>query len=150
MFRPDPTLFKVRKLTENMKSHRGRGKALGEALTVLFDKNKRDQSFPSTITETRDGLGTKRYKFEPDYADHLTLAMQLVTDTLNDYLQAAGKTRTFSFGRSSHYEMEFSNLVYRHWATRLILESFERRLLGRIQLAQKAIEVFILEWDLLA
>jgi len=57
-------------------------------LTILFDENERAQFFPSTITETRDKLGIKRYKFEPDYVDHLTLAMQLVTDTLNDYLQA--------------------------------------------------------------
>jgi len=71
--------------------------------------------------------------------------MQLVSSVLNDYLQAAGKTRTFSFGKSSHYEMEFSDLVYRQWATRLILESFENRLLGRIQLAKEAIESFIKE-----
>lgn len=71
--------------------------------------------------------------------------MQLVSSTLNDYLQAAGKTRTFSFRKSSHYEMEFTDLVYRHWATRLILESFELRLLGHIQLAQRAIESFITE-----
>ena len=145
MFRPDPALFNIRKLTESMKSRRGRGKALGEALIVLFEENERAQSFPSTITETRDNVGIKRFKFVPDYTNHLTLAMQLVSDTLNDYLQAAGKTRTFSFGRSSHYEMEFTSLVYRHWATRLILESFEQRLLGRIRLAQKAIEAFILE-----
>ena len=145
MFRPDPVLFKVRKLTESMKSCRGRGKALGEALTVLFDENERAQSFPSTITETRDNIGIKRFKFVLDYANHLTLAMQLVSDTLNDYLQAAGKMRMFSFGRSSHYEMEFTSLVYQHWATRLILEAFEQRLLRQILLAQKAIEAFILE-----
>ena len=67
--------------------------------------------------------------FEPDYADHLTLAMQLVSNTLNDHLQAAGKTRTLSFGRSSHYDMGFSSLVNQHWATCLILESFEHWLL---------------------
>ena len=109
MFRPDPTLFKVRKLTEKLKSHRGRGQALAEALQVLFNPNEKFQSFPSTITETRDRLGVKRYKFEPEYTDHLTLAMQLVSNTLNNYLQATGKTRTFSFGRSVHYDMEFSS-----------------------------------------
>ena len=95
--------------------------------------------------ETRDNVGIKQFKFVPDYANHLTLAMQLVNDTLNDYLQAARKTRTFSFGRSSHYKIEFTSLVYQHWATHLILESFEQRLLRPIWLAQKAIEVFILE-----
>src|SRR6266852_5470675 len=129
MFRPDPMLFKVRKLTEKLKSRKGRGQALAEALTVLFNSNERDQSFPSAITETRDRLGVKRYKFEPDYVDHLTLVMQLVRNTLNNYLQVAGKTRKFSYGKSSHYDMEFSSLVNRHWAMHLILESFEHRLL---------------------
>lgn len=107
--------------------------------------DERTQSFRSTITETQDKQGTKQYKFIPDYANHLTLAMQLASNTLNDYLKAAGKTRRFSFRKSSHYEMEFTDLVYRHWAMCLILESFELRLLGRIQLAQRAIEAFITE-----
>ena len=72
-------------------------------------------------------------------------SLQLVSRILNDYLQATGKTRTFSFGKSSHYKMEFSDLIYRHWATCLILESFENRLLKQIQLAKEAIESFIKE-----
>ena len=140
MFRPNPILYKVRKLMETLKTRQGQGPKLVEALHALFNQSERLRTFPSFITETQDKEGTKRYKFQPDYADHLMLAMQLVGDILNDYLQAAGKTRTFLFGRSSHYEMEFADLVYRQWATRLILESFEHILLGRIQLAKVAIE----------
>ena len=144
-FRPDPTLFKVQKLTETLKTCWGQGPKLAEVLHTLFDQNKKSQSFSLWITETRDKEGVKRYKFQPEYVDHLMLAMQLVTSILNDYLQAAGNTRAFLFGKSSHYEIEFSDLVYQQWATCLILESFEHRLLGPIQLAKEAIESFINE-----
>src|ERR1700733_9452337 len=145
MFAPDPVLFQVRKLTQFMKAPRGRGQAMSEALHVLFHEVERAQAFPTPIIEVRDNVGVKRFKFYPDYADQLTLAMHLVSSTLNDYLMAARKPKTFSFGRSSHYDMEFSDLVYRRWATRLVLESFERRILARIQLAKEAIESFITE-----
>lgn len=118
---------------------------MSEALHVLFHEVERAQAFPTPIIEVRDNVGVKRFKFYPDYADQLTLAMHLVSSTLNDYLMAARKPKTFSFGRSSHYDMEFSDLVYRRWATRLVLESFERRILARIQLAKEAIESFITE-----
>ena len=145
LFRPDPMLYKVRKLTKTLRRPWGQGQKLVEALCILFDKNERSQLFPSFVTETSDKKGVKWYKFQPDYVDHLTLAMQLVSRILNDYLQAAGKTRTFWFGKSSHYEMEFSDLVYRHWATHLILESFKNRLLRWNQLAKEVIESFIKE-----
>ena len=97
---------------ETLKTRQGQGPKLAEALHALFNQSERLRMFPSFITETRNKEGTKHYKFQPDYANHLMLAMQLVGDILNDYLQVAGKTRTFSFGRSSHYEMEFADLVY--------------------------------------
>jgi len=118
---------------------------MADALRVLFREPDRTQAYPTPIIEVRDNIGVKRFKFDPDYAEQLKLAMNFVSSTLNDYLQAAGKSRTFSFGRSAHYDMEFSDLVYRRWATKLVLESFEQRLLARIQLAKDAIESFINE-----
>ena len=145
LFMPDPALFKVRKLTEDMKAPRGRGQAMADALRSIFHEPERIQSFPTPIVEVRDNVGIKKYKFDPDYAEQLALVMNLVSSNLNDYLQAAGKSRTFSFGKSSHYDMEFSELVYRRWATRIVLESFEQRLLTRISLAKDAIKSFINE-----
>ena len=143
MFQPDSALFRVRKLTEAMKIPRGRGQVMTDALRVLFHEPDKSQAFPNPIIEVRDNVGVKRFKFDPEYAEQLTVAMHLVTSTLNEYLLAAGKPRSFSFSKSSHYEMEFSELVYRRWATRLVLESFERRLLARILLAKEAIDAFI-------
>jgi len=145
LFTPDPILFKVRKLTEVMKAPQGRGQALADALRAIFHEPDRAQSFPMPIVEVRDNIGVKKFKFDPDYAEQLALAMHLASSNLNDYLQTARKSRTFSFGKSSHYDMEFSELVYRRWATRLVLESFECRLLARILLAKEAIESFIYE-----
>ena len=71
--------------------------------------------------------------------------MELVSDTLNEYLQAAGKPRTFSFGRSTLYDTDFVDLIYRQWSTGLILDTFERRVLARILRAKEAIELFMTE-----
>ena len=66
--------------------------------------------------------------------------MHLITNILNDYWKTAGMVETFSFGWSYHYDMEFSKLVYKKWATRLVLESIKDGLLARIQLAMEAVE----------
>src|SRR6266849_301110 len=50
--------------------------------------------------------------------------------------------RFFSFGWSSNYDMEFSNLIYRNWATHLVLKSTNDRLLARILLAKEVVEEF--------
>ena len=73
LFRPDPMLYKVWKLTKTLRRPRGQGQKLAEALHILFDKDKKLQAFPSFVTETRDKEGIKWYKFQPDYADHLML-----------------------------------------------------------------------------
>lgn len=145
LFNPDPTLYNVRKLTETLKTAQERGHAIAEALHFLSKEPDRTQAFPTPIVEVRDNKGVRKYKFQVNYAQHLTMTMELVSSILNDYLQATLKPRTFSFRRSEHYNMEFAELVYKHWATRLILESFECRLLARIQLAKESIEAFINE-----
>ena len=98
---------------------------------------------PTRIITVQDNSGIKRYLFDPNYARQLTLAMRLLSGTFNDYLQVAGLPRTFSFRRSSHYDMEFSELVYRQWATCLILKACKRRVLARIQIARETIRSFI-------
>jgi len=103
-----------------------------QAMTLLFHESDEVHLFTRHLINVQDHAGIKRYTFGPNYARQLTLAMQLVSSTFNDYLQAAGLPKTFSFGRSSHYDMEFSELVYRQWATRLILKSCERRVLACI------------------
>jgi hypothetical protein len=102
-----------------------------------------EPTHPTRIITVPDNSGIKRYLFNPNYARQLTLAMRLLSGTFNDYLQAAGLPRTFSFGRSSHHDMEFSELVYRQWATQLILKSCERRVLARILIAREMIRSFI-------
>jgi len=66
---------------------------------------------PMCTIMVQDNSGLKRHQFDPLYAGQLTRAMQLLTSTLNDYLQVAGLPRTFSFGWSSHYDIEFSDLL---------------------------------------
>jgi hypothetical protein len=112
VYSPDPRLFNVRKITESLKAPRGRGRTLFEALRLTFNEAEQDEIFPSQRVEVRDNKGVKRFKFHPDYAEHLVAVMELVSDILNEYLQAAGKSRTFSFGRSALYDMEFTDLIY--------------------------------------
>lgn len=97
-------------------------------------------SFPNIHIEVKDNTGFKRYEFTPNYTELLTQVMNLITSTLNDYWKTAGTVETFSFGWSYHYDMEFSKLMYRKWATRLVLESIKDRLLAWIQLAMEAVK----------
>ena len=111
-----------------------------DTLRLLFNVSKNEQALPTYITEVTDDIGTRRYKFTRDYAKLLTRVMHLITNILNDYWKTAGMVETFSFGWSYHYDMEFSKLVYKKWATRLVLESIKDGLLARIQLAMEAVE----------
>ena len=145
LFSPNPRLYNVRKLTEILRNPGGRGFVLFEALGLTFDEEERSRTFPTQRVESRDNKGVKRFKFHPDYAEHLVAVMELVAITLNEYLEAAGNLKTFSFGRSTLYDMEFTELLYKQWSTWVILDAFERRLLARISLAKQAIETFIAE-----
>jgi hypothetical protein len=44
-----------------------------------------------------------QYKLNDEYAEHLICTMDLTTAALNEFLQAAGQERTFSFGSSLHF-----------------------------------------------
>ena len=145
LFSPNPALYKVRKLTEDLKIPRGRGQELFEALRLTFNEEERDLIFPTQRVEVRDNKGVKRFKFHLDYAEHIITVMGLVSDVLNEYLEAANKPRAFSFGRSEVYDMNYVDLVYRQWSTNLILSSFERRLFLRLQKAEDAIKLFMSE-----
>jgi len=145
LYSPDPNLYNVCKFTEALKAPRGRGQELFEALCLTFDKAEREQTFPNQRVEVRDNKGVKRFKFHLDYAEHLVMVMAMASDILNEYLEAAGKPRAFSFGRSELYDMEFKDLVYRQWSTRLVLGSFEQRLFARLKKAENAIKLFMTE-----
>ena len=69
-----------------MKALQGQGKALADALNTLFNEPRKEESFPTPILEVGDNRGVKRFKFDPDYVEQLTLAMHLVTTALSNYL----------------------------------------------------------------
>ena len=121
----------------------GHSQTITDALHVLFLDSDKADSFPGRIIEVHDHAGIKRYTFDPNHAKLLTLAMQLVGSAYNDCLQAAGLPRTFSFGRSSHYDMEIPDLIYRRWPTRLILKAIECRVLARLLVASEMLTSLI-------
>ena len=136
----DPTFQENQILTESTKAPRDQDQVLADTLRVLFKASENEQALLMSITEVKDDTGVKKYEFAPEYAELLASAMHLITSTLNDYWENAGTTKTFSFGWSSNYDMAFSKLIYRRWATRLVLNSIKDRLLTRIRLAMEAIE----------
>lgn len=145
MFSPNPALYKVRTLTEALNEPEGRGPELFEALRLTFNEVERKETFLNQRVKVRDNKGVKRFKFHPDYAEHIVTIMGLVSEVLNEYLEATNKPRAFSFGRSDLYDMNFTDLVYRQWSTNLIGSLFERRLLLRLQKAEDAIKLFMSE-----
>lgn len=145
LFVADFRLYNVRRITEQLKASQGQGPTLFEALHLTFNEMARNETFPTQHVEVRDNKGVKRFKFHPDYAEHLVAVMGLISETLNDYLHAAEKPRAFSFGKSELYDMEFVDLIYCHWSMKLILEAFEQRLIAHLQRAKEAIELFMSE-----
>ena len=97
LYTPDPRLFEVRKITEVLSPQKPRGAELTEALLLTFDEARRNLIFHDTVVELAREEGANCFILHPDYAAHLIEVMRLVSDTLNQYLKAAGKPRTFSF-----------------------------------------------------
>ena len=69
-----------------MKALQGQGQALADALNTLFNEPRKEESFPTPILEVRGNRGVKRFKFDPDDVEQLTLTMHIVTTALNNYL----------------------------------------------------------------
>ena len=81
-----------------------------------------------------------QYRLQSEYVAHLIAVMELVSDMLNEFLQAAKSPRMFSFGSSAYYSnCSFEELVNSDWPSQVIVVSLERRLIMRIQVAQIAI-----------
>jgi hypothetical protein len=56
--------------------------------------------------------------------------MTLSSDTLNEFLQAAGSEQSFSYGSSKYYDRQtFEEVLYRNWPAQTIALSLEKRLL---------------------
>ncbi len=140
--RPDPTVQEIQKLMEFIKTSWNQDQAFANTLRTPFKASGKEQAFIVSFTEVVDGVSIKKYKFAPEYAELLARAIHLITNRINDYWKAAGTSKVFSFGWSSNYDMEFSNLIYRNWATRLVLNSTNDRLLARILLAKEVVEEF--------
>ena len=57
---------------------------------------------------------------------HLIAVMELVSDTLNEFLRAAESPRLFSFGSSVYYSnRSFKELVNSDWPSQAIVASLE-------------------------
>ena len=129
-------------LMESPQTLQNQDQALANTLCALFRASKKDEAFIMSLTEVTDNASIKKYEFAPEYAELLTRTMCRITDMINDYWKAAGTTKVFSFGWSSNYDVEFSKLIYRKWATRLVLNSINDRVLARILLAKEVVEEF--------
>jgi hypothetical protein len=71
--------------------------------------------------------------------------MRMSGEVLNDFLQAAGSRRMFSYGASKYYEsLMFEKILLLEWPTQTIALSFERHLLEQIAMAYRAIQCFML------
>ena len=136
-FMSDPTFLKPQEFAKSTKTLQNQEQVLDDTLHALFGASRNKRAY---IIEVMDDTGLKRYEFAPEYAELLVQAMHLITNLLNRYWKVARFTKVFSFGRSSNYDMEFSKLVYRSWATHLVLRSVRNRLLARIQVAMEAVE----------
>jgi hypothetical protein len=116
-------------------------------IQLIFDNSRRDKMFPQrveTLPSTTAPTRPSRYRLQLDYATHLTMVMELVSNTLNEFLRAAESPRPFSFGSSKYYgNHSFEELVHSNWPTQAIVYSLERRLLLRIQGAHIAITRFM-------
>jgi len=133
----DPTSLEILNPTKSTNTPRDQDQPLVNTLCTLFKASEEEPVLITSITEAKDDAGTKKYEFTPEYAELLARAMHLITDLLNNYWKVAEPTKVFSFGWSSHYDMDFAKLVYRRWATRLVLRSVRDRMLARIQLLWK-------------
>ena len=74
--------------------------------------------------------------------------MTLSCNMLNEFLQAAGSNRTFTYGSSKYYEGQtFEEVLYRDWPTQTITLSLKKRLLEQIVTAHRAISTFMANTD---
>jgi hypothetical protein len=118
------------------------------ALELTFNTSQRDACFPSRVAtipprEDSSHMATQ-YKLNDEYAEHLICTMDLTMAALNEFLQAAGQERTFSFGSSLHFSGRNPQEPTRNdWATKQVLISIKTRLLRRLESAHKAISSFL-------
>jgi hypothetical protein len=147
LYVPDSRLDRVRRIADDLQHRRGATDDLFGAINLTFDGVRRDQVFPLRVEEVKPAGNSdrpSRYRLQSEYAAHLIAVMELVSDTLNEFLQAAESPRLFSFGSSAYYgNRSFEELVNSDWPTRAIVDSLERQLIMRIQAAQIAITRFL-------
>src|SRR6266852_6023712 len=147
LYAPDSRLDRVRRIADDLQHRRGASSDLFGAIDLTFDGARRDQVFPVRIEEVKPAAGTdkpSRYRLQSEYAAHLIAVMELVSDTLNEFLRAAASPRMFSFGSSTYYSnRSFEELVNSDWPSQAIVVSLEWRLIMRIQAVQIAITRFL-------
>ena len=84
-----------------------------------------------------------QYQSQSEYVAHLIAIMELVSNTLNEFLQAAESPRMFSFGSSAYYgHRSFKELMNSDWPSQVIVISLEQQLIMQIQAAHIAITCF--------
>ena len=130
LYVPDMRLARVRLLADDVLHHRGANKDLLGAITLTFNPEHRDRVFPVRIEEVppiRNATQPCRYRLQEEYAAHLIAVMELVSNTLNEFLRAAESPRLFSFRSSAYYSnRSFKELVNSDWPTQTIIASLER------------------------
>ena len=87
-----------------------------------------------------------RFAFTQDYLHHLASIMTLSSDLLNEFLQAAGSDRTFTYGASKFYDGKtFKETLSHEWPIQTLASSFETRLLKRIATVSEALKCYVAE-----
>jgi hypothetical protein len=116
------------------------------ALQFMLHPAQLSQTFPLKFEQTEPPVGSfavSRWKIQSEYAMHLVCVIDLTTCALNDYLEAANSSRTFSFGSTSLYKgRSFIELIHSDWATKQVAMSIEQHVLRRLRSAYLAIEHF--------
>ena len=89
LYVPDSRLDRVRQIADDLQHRRGASSDLFGAIDLTFDGMRRDQVFPIRITEVKSTPGTdkpSRYRLQSEYVAHIIAVMELVSNTLNEFL----------------------------------------------------------------
>jgi hypothetical protein len=143
---PQFRMAKIQVLAEDIRQWLVEDDSMLGALQLTFDKEQLKTVFPWRIEShpSDNGSGKDLFAFNQDYLSHLASVMTLSSNTLNEFLQAAGSERSFSYGSSKYYNGQtFEEVLYRNWPAHTIALSLEKRLLERIATAHWAISFFM-------
>lgn len=111
-------MTKIHMIAEDIWDRTGKDDNLLGALDLMFDKEKMKKSFPWRIKKVDSTKWPENpaYRFNTDYASHLTVVMMLTSEALNSFLEAAENQQSFSFRASKYYEgRSFEELLYKEW-----------------------------------